>query len=247
MIRAAALAFAVLVPAPFASAQTATQKSIKGDWITLGDVTPVTGDVAGILIGPAPPPGQTLSLDPAFLIATAKGAGVILAIPLDKPILVTRAGGTATQAPRANAAKPANVAPQLASEASTPSQMLVLVRDVTRGQRIVAADLGWEDASPSRPIRNSATDTAAVIGMESRRVLKTGQPILLIDLKTPAVIHKGDAVKIVYTAPGLHLSVDGVAQNEAARGENVRILNNYTKRTIEAVATSEGEARISSR
>ena len=70
MIRAAVLVLFALALAPLAAAQTA----IKGDWITLGDVAPVTGEHAGILLGPAPPPGQTLALDPAFLIATAKKA-----------------------------------------------------------------------------------------------------------------------------------------------------------------------------
>ena len=72
MIRAAALVLIALALAPLAAAQ----KAINGDWITLGDVAPVTGEHAGILLGPAPPPGQTLALDPAFLIATAKKAGV---------------------------------------------------------------------------------------------------------------------------------------------------------------------------
>ncbi|RYY96096.1 MAG: hypothetical protein EON61_21785, partial [Alphaproteobacteria bacterium] len=71
MIRIAALALSVLMLAPFAVAQRTGVKMIGGDWITLGDVAPVTGEHAGILLGPAPPVGQTLALDPAFLIATA--------------------------------------------------------------------------------------------------------------------------------------------------------------------------------
>jgi hypothetical protein len=98
MTRIAALVLSVLLLAPLAVAQRTGVKVI-GDWITLGDVAPVTGEHAGILLGPAPPPGQTLALDPAFLIATAKNAGVILAIPLDQPIMVTRATGNATPAP----------------------------------------------------------------------------------------------------------------------------------------------------
>jgi hypothetical protein len=58
MTRIAALVFAVLVLAPVAGAQA---KQVSGDWIKLGDVAPVTGEAAGILIGPAPPVGQTLA------------------------------------------------------------------------------------------------------------------------------------------------------------------------------------------
>lgn len=58
------------------------------------------------------------------------------------------------------------------------------------------------------------------------------------------MIRKGDPVAIVYTAPGVHLSVDGVAQNEAALGQPVRVLNSYSKRSIDAVATGHGEASV---
>ena len=61
MIRIAAIALASLLLAAPAMAQA---KEVKGDWIKLGDVAPVTGKAADILLGAAPPAGQTLSLAP---------------------------------------------------------------------------------------------------------------------------------------------------------------------------------------
>ena len=58
------------------------------------------------------------------------------------------------------------------------------------------------------------------------------------------MIRKGDPIAIIYTAPGVRLSVDGVAQNEAALGQPVRVLNSYSKRSIDAVATGHGEASV---
>ena len=237
MLRFALAALVLLAAAPIASAQ----KAITGDWIMLGDVAPVTGDAAGLLLGPAPPPGQTLALDPAFVIATARGAGVLLAIPLDKPILVTRSTGNANPARPAN---PANPAPQIGAPTSSAGQVLILVRDVARGQVITAADVEWADMTTARVRGLSEWDAA--VGMEARRQLKAGTPVLANDLKTPAVVRKGDPVKLVYSTGGVHLSVDGVAQNEAALGEPVRVLNTYSKRTVEAVASGHGEARIHS-
>lgn len=238
MFRFALAAIAIIAAAPVALAQ----KAVTGDWIMLGDVAPVTGEAADLLLGPAPPPGQTLALDPAFVVATAKGAGVFLAIPLDQPILVTRATGNAPPAPVARTATQANPARQIASTATSEGQVLVLVRDVARGQVIVAADVVWADATSARS--RGLTEWDAAVGMEARRQLKTGQPIQAGDIKIPAVIRKGDPVKLVYATGGVHLSVDGVAQNEAALGEPVRILNTYSKRTVEAVAAGHGEARI---
>ncbi len=70
---------------------------------------------------------------------------------------------------------------------------------------------------------------------EMKRAVKAGQPLVATDLKLPAVIRKGAQVKIIYIAKGVRLTVDGVAQNEAALGEPVRVLNTFSKRTIDAV------------
>lgn len=238
MIRFPAIALACLALAPMAGAQA---RQVSSEWIRLGDVAPVTGEAAGILIGPAPPAGQTLSLDPAFIVSTAKSAGVLLAIPLDTPVLVTRTGN-AREAMPANAARAGNPARQVAGEA-VDGQVLVLVRDVPRGGVITDADLGWQAGNPARPVRNPA-DPDAAVGMEARRLLKAGQALQVSDLKAAAVIRKGDPVTLLYVTPGVKLTVDGVAQNEAAKGEAVRVLNSYSKRTIEAVAHAPGEARV---
>jgi len=242
MIRITLLALASLVLAPLAAAQTV----VKNDWIALGDVAPVTGDAAAILVGPAPPPGQTLALDPAFLISTAKKSGVILALPLDKPILVTRATGNATPARTANVARPANPAQQIGGD-TREAEIIILVRDVARGQRITDADVDWAPASSARAVRNGMDDIDLALGKEAKRALKAGQPLQASDLKQPALIRKGEPVKLVYASPGLRLTVDGQAQADAGKGETVRVLNTFSKRTIDAVAAAEGEAHVTRR
>lgn len=239
MIRAAAFAIACLVFADPAWAQGG-MKQVRGDWITLGDVTPVTGEAAGILIGPTPPPGQTLSLDPAFLVATARSAGVILAIPLDQPVMVTRSGGNA---PVANTARQANPARQIGGAQGEQGDVLVLIRDVARGAKISDGDVEWQAAKPAWASR-AVLGYDAVVGMEAKRTLKAGQPLQAADVKAPSVIRKGDPVTLIYATQGVKLTVDGVAQGDAAKGDSLRVLNTYSKRTIDAVASGPGEARV---
>ena len=221
MIRVALLALITLAAAPLAEAQ----KAIKGDWISLGDVAPVTGEAAGILIGSAPPPGQTLALDPAFVVSVAKKNGIVLALPLDQPIMITRASaGTAPAAKSANPARQANPAPQIGAASSAPAQVLVLAHDVARGDKLIEDDLAWADPAEARNPRALA-DISLALGLETKRALKTGQAVLAMDLKQPSLVHKGEPVKLVYAATGLVLTVQGVAQADAAKGENVRVLN----------------------
>jgi flagella basal body P-ring formation protein FlgA len=248
MIRAALIAiglFALVAPAH-------GQIAVKGDWISLGDIAPVTGDAAAILIGPAPPAGQKLAIDPVFVTSVAKKSGVILAIPLDQPIWVTRSTGNAPVAKEANVARVANPAPQIGAPlaggkaGSNSGEVLVLIRDVARGQRISDDDVGFSDKAGVAPGgRSAVSDMALAVGMEARRGLKAGQALQTADIKQPALIKKGEPVKLVYASPGLRLTVEGMAQNDAGKGESVRVLNSYSKRTIEAVAAAPGEARVS--
>jgi len=246
IVLASLAALAALVLAPEAGAQKGAPgtKVISSEWISFGDVAPVTGDAAAILIGPAPPPGQTLAVDPAFLVSVAEESGILLAIPLDQPIWVTRSTGNAPPAKVANPAQPANPAPQIGATAASDAQVIILARDVGRGQRLTEADLDWTDPANVRAVRGAPTDMALAVGMEAKRALKAGQPLQASDIKTPALIKKGEAVKLVYIAPGLRLTVEGLAQADAGKGESVRVLNSYSKRIIEAVAYADGEARV---
>lgn len=237
----AAIALAVALLAAPAAAQTA----VSGDWVSLGDVAPVTGDAAAILLAPAPPAGETLALDPAFIMSVAKKSGVYVSLPADRPVLVTRKG--AAEAPKAAVAKAApvaNVAKSATSGTGAPGQVLVLIRDRSRGDILTAADFEWQNPTGIAP-RNAIPDVEFATGQELRRPLRAGSPVLTSDIKAASVVRKGEPVKLVYASPGLRLTVEGVAQADAAIGESVRVLNTYTRRSVDAVASAAGEARIS--
>lgn len=238
------------------SLSASAQVAVSGDWVTLGDVAPVTGDAASILVAPTPPAGEQLALDPVFLAAVAKKSGVLISLPPDSPVWVTRAGAptpptapVARNAPQANAAaSPRSSAGLVLDGAPHPDWILVIANPLSRGAVISEGDLKWAPPTGARgSLRNAATDPAEVVGMELKRSLRADALIQVSDLTPPAVIRKGDTVQLVYASPGVRLTASGLAQQDAGRGEPVRILNQYTKRTIEAVAFAEGEARVGMR
>jgi flagella basal body P-ring formation protein FlgA len=244
----APLRICILATALAAIPAAHAQVMVKGDWIALSDVAPVTGAAAGILLAPSPPPGQALALDPAFITSVARGAGIELMLP-DKPVMVSRAGVTSATTPRQAASAP--VAPQPASAtlpgAPAPGNILVLVRDIKRGDRISREDLDWTQPTTPRTLRGGPEDMSDAIGLEAKRSLKAGAAVVMTDLKQPSVIRKGEAVKLVYVSRGLRLTVDAQAQADAAAGDTVRVLNTYSRRTIDAVAAANGEAHVLTR
>lgn len=232
------------------------QVAVSGEWVTLGDVAPVTGDAAKVLVAPTPPMGEQLALDPVFLVAVAKKSGILISLPADSPVWVTRAGAPAAPvAPIAASAPRAKVAPTpdvLGNDglagAPHPDWILVSAGSVSRGEVLSSDDLKWAAPDSVRgSLRNAATTPSDVIGMELKRTLRPDSLIQISDLQPAAVIRKGEMVQLVYASRGVRLTTSGLAQQDAGRGEPVRVLNQYTKRTIEAIAYAEGEARVASR
>lgn len=232
------------------------QVAVTDEWVRLGDVAPVTGDAARVLVAPAPPPGEQLALDPTFLAAVAKRSGVLITLPADVPILVTRAGAPTPSTPQQAASAPiARQAPvphgtdQMMLEGPpNPGWILVAAEPIARGDTLDRSHLRWADPGAIRSApRNAVMDLTDAVGMELKRSLRTDAPLQTSDLKPAAVIRKGDMVQLVYASAGVRLTTSGLAQQDAGRGEPVRILNQYTKRTIEAVAYADGEARVGGR
>lgn len=59
-----------------------------------------------------------------------------------------------------------------------------------------------------------------------------------------AVIHRNALILIVYSSPGVKITMRGRALNDAAVGEPVRVVNLSSNRTVEAIVTGEGAAAI---
>ncbi len=57
-----------------------------------------------------------------------------------------------------------------------------------------------------------------------------------------AAIRRGETVTLVYSAPGMALTMRARALEDAAIGQPVRLLNTSSNRTIDAVATGPGAA-----
>jgi flagellar basal body P-ring formation protein FlgA len=57
-----------------------------------------------------------------------------------------------------------------------------------------------------------------------------------------AAVRRGDAVNLVYSTPGMSLSMRARALEDGAVGQSVRLLNTTSNRTIDAVVTGPGAA-----
>lgn len=121
----------------------------------------------------------------------------------------------------------------------------VLVRRVLPGEVIKPGDVTTIPIAANQVSQEAVLDARALVGQTPRRPLRERQPILMSDVRAPVLVTKGAAVTMVLESPGLLLTAKGQALEDGAKGETIRIMNTQSNRTVEAVVTAAGAARVS--
>ena len=120
----------------------------------------------------------------------------------------------------------------------------VLSRRMLAGEVIKPSDVSTIPIPINQVGQEAVLDARMLIGQTPRRPLREHQPIMASDVRAPVLVAKGSAVTMVLEAPGLLLSAKGQALEDGAKGETIRIMNTQSNRTIEAVVTAAGMARV---
>jgi flagella basal body P-ring formation protein FlgA len=115
---------------------------------------------------------------------------------------------------------------------------------IERGQIIKQSDLTILHRPKSET--GAISNIAEVVGLAARQELRPGQPLHSADLTKPAVVQRNDTVTIVFQAPGLVLTLRGVAQEGGAIGDSIGVLNADSKRVVQAQVTAPGRVSVSS-
>lgn len=110
-----------------------------------------------------------------------------------------------------------------------------LAHHVARDAVITAGDITWIKQRADRIQRDAILDVESLIGMSPKRVIRPERPIRAVDIQSPTLVEKGSLVTIILKKPGMTLTAQGKALQHGADGDTIRIINNKTKRTIEAV------------
>lgn len=91
---------------------------------------------------------------------------------------------------------------------------------------------------------NALDEPAQAVGLQAKRNLYPGRPIMQADLRPPAVIRRNSIVEIIYQVAGLRITTSGRAIEEASIGESVRVINSSSRRTIEGVAVGVNKVTV---
>lgn len=116
--------------------------------------------------------------------------------------------------------------------------------ELPRHHIITAKDLTTLRQDVNRLRGGYTTRGSDLIGQQLRRPIRAGTVIYQNQLQFPVIIKKGDKVTIVTKRGALSVIHQGIALQDASKGDRVRVKNNGSTRTIQGQAVSAGRVEI---
>jgi len=103
------------------------------------------------------------------------------------------------------------------------------------GVTVQEADLQWISVRTDRLIGNVITDSRQLVGMTTKRPLRTGQMLRGSDLVMTPAIRKNTLVTLALQSGQMNLTVTGRALEDAAIGQSIRVVNVNSKKELTGI------------
>ncbi|WP_163851525.1 flagellar basal body P-ring formation chaperone FlgA [Pseudooceanicola aestuarii] len=120
----------------------------------------------------------------------------------------------------------------------------VTTRRLMPGEILRDADLDDLDLPLNRVGAYTVVDRTALVGMQVRRMLPQGRPVMQQSVIKPLVITRGDRIEIVFDDGQVRVSAPGRSLEDAHRGQELRIVNLVSNRSLVGMATEPGLVEI---
>jgi len=119
-----------------------------------------------------------------------------------------------------------------------------LRRPMAPDEVITAADLTWVELSHAQVPPGSITEPAEIVGAQARRLLAAHRVLSGRDLGPPLLVRRGRPVELIYARPGLYVTALGVAQENGALGDPVRVMNGASRRHLQGIVSGPDEVAL---
>ena len=120
----------------------------------------------------------------------------------------------------------------------------VLNRALPAGTTVQDADLEWISMRADRLAGNVVTDARQLVGMTTRRPLRSSQLLRVSDLVMTPAVRKNTLVTLALQSGSMSLTLMGKVLEDAALGQPVRVVNVNTKKELVGVVRDAGTVDI---
>jgi flagellar basal body P-ring formation protein FlgA len=120
----------------------------------------------------------------------------------------------------------------------------VLTRQLGKNDVIEAKDLSSK-AVPERFMRkDTVTDAKQLIGQSPRTIISADRPIRQGEVSSPILIKKGESVQLTYTNPYMSLKATGIALQDGAQGDMIRVKNDKSEKAVSGRVAASGRVEV---
>ena len=113
---------------------------------------------------------------------------------------------------------------------------------LTRGQKLNGSNTAMQDYYGELP-DDALVSSIGIERMEVIRTIRAGQLLRASDLKSAAMINKGDTVKLQIDVGMLTISVSMVALENGMLDQQVTLLNPESNERVRAIVSGPGQAK----
>lgn len=120
----------------------------------------------------------------------------------------------------------------------------VLKRQLKNGEVIGENDIDWLDFPVSSASGMLVIDAAALIGQSPARSISPGRPIRSNEVNAQALIRKNALVEMRYENASISITASGIAMDNGAKGDAIRVRNASSRQLVHAVVEDERTVRV---
>jgi flagella basal body P-ring formation protein FlgA len=124
--------------------------------------------------------------------------------------------------------------------------VVVAARALVRGQRLSAQDLRIDARDVGALHDGAVRDPAQIIGYLMTRPLAAGRVLVAGALEAPTLVERGRRVRMAVDGVGVHITMTGLALENGALGQTVRVRNPASQRVVEGVVVGPARIRLRS-
>lgn len=122
--------------------------------------------------------------------------------------------------------------------------MPVLSRQLGKTDVIEAKDIRMKSI-PERFLRKDmVTEAAQLVGQSPRNVISPDRPIRAGEISSPLLIKKGSSVELTYTSPYMSLKASGIALQDGAAGDSIRVKNDKSEKAVSGRVVAAGRVEV---
>ncbi len=121
----------------------------------------------------------------------------------------------------------------------------VLTRQFNRTDVIAEQDITTLAVAERLLNKDTVTDAKALIGLSPRVGISSKRPIRSSEIAAPAVIKRGDVLEMSFNTPYIHIKTTGLALEDGAKGQTIRVKNQKSERAVSARVVDAGRVEVS--